>query len=111
MKTIIKFKDFLKLDMRVGKIVKACVPEWSEKLLEFTVDFGEEIGEKKVLSGIRKWYQVDKLLGKKYVFIVNLEERKMGEAVSQGMMLMACEGEKPQLVPVSDDIQVGTEMC
>ena len=110
MKTTIQFEDFLKLDMRVGKIIKAGEPEWSRKLLEFTVDFGEEIGEKTILSGIRKWYQADEFLDKKYAFIVNLKERKMGEGVSQGMMIMA-DDEKPRPLCIDDDVQIGTELC
>jgi tRNA-binding EMAP/Myf-like protein len=41
----IEFSDFLKVELRVGRVVEASSPEWSEKLLEFKVDFGEEIGE------------------------------------------------------------------
>ena len=42
MKDTINYDDFLKLDVRVGHIKECIVPEWSKKLLEMTVDFGEE---------------------------------------------------------------------
>jgi methionyl-tRNA synthetase len=71
----------------------ASAPEWSQKLLEFKVDFGSEIGEKTILSGIKQWYQPEEFVGKLYVFVINLAERKMGEGVSQGMMIM---GDSPE---------------
>lgn len=94
-KPTIQYPDFEKLDIRVGKILEAISPEWSRKLIEFSVDFGEEIGQKTILSGIKEWYVPEEFIGKSYPFIINLEERKMGEGVSQGMMLMADEAEKP----------------
>ena len=84
MKPIIQFDDFEKLDLRVGKVVSAIMPEWSEKLIEYKVDFGPEIGEKTILSGIRAWYKPEDLIGKSFVFIINLAERQMGKSISQG---------------------------
>jgi methionyl-tRNA synthetase len=112
MKPTIQYEDFEKLDIRVGKIVTAIAPEWSNKLLQMTVDFGAEVGQKTVLSGIRKWYQPDELIGKNYAFVVNLAERKMGESVSQGMMIMAdgvVDGEEhPIICAWPLEIPVGT---
>lgn len=108
MKNPISYADFEKLDIRVGKIIKAEAPEWSEKLLKFTVDFGEKIGTKTILSGVKTWYTTDDFLGKKFMFIVNLAERQMGKSVSQGMMLMVDEEEKPMAVQVSDVAEVGS---
>ncbi|HEX7018309.1 MAG TPA: methionine--tRNA ligase [Patescibacteria group bacterium] len=108
MKDTIHYPDFDKLDLRVGVIIEAEAPEWSEKLLEFKVDFGPEIGERTILSGIKQWYQPSELLGKKYTFVVNLAERKMGPGVSQGMMMMADAADRPTLLPVPDDVPPGT---
>lgn len=108
MKPTIEYADFEKLDLRVGKILTASAPEWSEKLLEFTVDFGSEIGTRTILSGIKQWYQPDEFVGKHFVFVVNLAERKMGESVSQGMMIMGDGPEKPQPFSVPDEIVPGT---
>lgn len=112
MKPIIEYPDFEKLDLRVGKVIEATAPEWSNKLLQFTVDFGVEIGQKNILSGVRQWYQPDFFVGKNFPFIVNLAERKMGESVSQGMMIMAdvVEGEsaKPTIFVLPDEIPAGT---
>lgn len=112
MKPTIEYTDFEKLDIRVGVITAAEAPEWSQKLMQFTVDFGEEVGTKTVLSGIKKWYQPEEFIGKRYPFIINLAERKMGQGVSQGMMLMAdgmIDGEEhPIVAPLSDQIAAGT---
>ena len=111
MKDIIKFDDFIKVDLRVGKVVEANSPSWSEKLIEFKVDFGEDIGQKIVLSGVKKWYKPGEFVGNNYVFVVNLMERKMGESVSQGMMLMACEEEIPKVFSLPKEIAPGTQLC
>lgn len=108
MKDIIDYSDFEKLDIRVGKIIEAEAPDWSQKLLKFTVNFGEEIGEKTILSGVKEWYSAEDFLDKKFMFIINLAERQMGKSVSQGMMLMADEDEKPVLIPVDETVKVGT---
>jgi methionyl-tRNA synthetase len=108
MKPTITYDDFDKLDLRVGKIVAAAAPEWSRKLLQFTVDFGPEIGEKTILSGIREWYAPEEFVGKSYVFVVNLAERKMGEGVSQGMMIMADATDKPLPFSITVPVEAGT---
>lgn len=94
MKPSIQYPDFEKLDIRTGTIVDASEPEWSHKLLRFEVDFGEEIGKRIIFSGIKKWYTPEDFIGKQFVFLVNLEPKKMGDEESQGMMLMA-DGEAP----------------
>lgn len=107
MKPTIHYPDFEKLELRVGVVVAANAPDWSEKLLEFEVDFGTEIGVKTILSGVKAWYQPEEFLGKKFIFVINLAERKMGEGVSQGMMLMTDNGERPYIIPLSDEHQAG----
>jgi methionine--tRNA ligase beta chain len=89
MKPIIEFSDFEKIDLRVGIVTSCTVPLWSQKLLELDVDFGAEIGQKKIFAGVQKRFKPEELVGKRCVFVVNLAERKMGEGVSQGMMLVA----------------------
>ncbi len=111
MKDIITYEDFSKLDLRVGKILEASAPAWSNKLLEFKVDFGAEIGILTILSGIKQWYDPADFVGKKYPFVVNLAPRKMGEGVSQGMMIMADAKEQPVVFPLDDKIEEGCAIC
>ena len=93
MKPLINYDDFAKLDLRVGKITHCEEKEGSEKLLRLKVDFGEE-GERNILSGIKQWYSPADLIGKSYIFVLNLEPRKMMGEYSEAMIL-AAEGEKP----------------
>ncbi len=108
MKPIIEYSDFEKLDIRVGKVIEASAPEWSKKLLQFTVDFGAEIGTKTILSGIKEWYSPDDFIGNNYMFIVNLAERKMGDGVSQGMMIMADGTGQPVPFALTPTVEPGT---
>lgn len=107
MKDTINYQDFDKVDIRVGKVISATDPEWSEKLLELTVDFGQEIGQKTILSGVKKWYTPADFQGNLYPFIINLEERKMGQGVSQGMMLMVDPSTSSGQAPSTGSHQLG----
>jgi methionine--tRNA ligase beta chain len=108
MKPTIEYSDFEKLDIRIGKVITASEPDWSKKLLQLTVDFGEEIGEKNILSGIKEWYSPDDFVGNTYMFVINLAERKMGEGVSQGMMIMADGDDKPVPFALKPEVDAGT---
>lgn len=96
MKPVITFDDFAKLDFRVGTIMECVEKEGSDKLLRLTVDFGNE-GTRNILSGIKQWYQPADLKNKQFVFVLNLEPRKIMGEESQGMLL-AADGKngKPQ---------------
>lgn len=108
MKPDISYDDFAKLDIRVGQVVSADLPEWSTKLIRYVMDFGPEIGKRTLFSGIRAWYKPEDLVGKKYPAIINMTPKKMGDEVSQGMMIMADTEEKPILLEVSQEIEVGS---
>lgn len=98
MKPTIPFADFAKVEIRVGEVLEATVPEGSKKLIRQRVNFGEEIGERVIFSGIKQWYEAEALVGKKLPYVINIPERVMpfskqneaGEMVpekSQGMLL------------------------
>lgn len=109
MKPTIPYEDFDRLDLRVGRIVEAFIPEWSQKAIELKVDFGPEIGQRKILAGIKEWITPEELRGKLYIFVANLAEKQMGKSTSQGMMLMAVdENDKPTLIEVDAHIKPGT---
>jgi methionine--tRNA ligase beta chain len=108
MKDTINYGDFEKLEIRAGKVVAAIAPEWSEKLIRYEIDFGEEIGKKVLFSGIRKWYTPEEVIGKMLPVVVNMEPKKMGEEESQGMVIMADGEEGPKLIFLADDVVPGT---
>ncbi|KKT40763.1 hypothetical protein A3K29_00430 [Candidatus Collierbacteria bacterium RIFOXYB2_FULL_46_14] len=87
-KPTVEYGDFEKLDIRVGRVVGASSPDWSDKLLRYEVDLGDEIGKRVLFSGIRRWYSPENLLNKNIPVVINLAPKKMGEEVSQGMAIM-----------------------
>lgn len=91
----ISFDQFEKVDIRVGTVIKAEVPEWSHWVIRLEVDLGSEIGIKKCFSGIMKFYKPEDLLNKQFPFVVNLEPRKIGpeHELSEAMMIMAVPAE------------------
>ena len=112
MKDIIQYQDFAKLDLRVGKVIAAEVPDWSNKLLKFTVEFGEEVGQRTILAGVKNYYKPEEFEGNNYIFIVNLAPRKMGPAESQGMMLMVeNEAGEPIKIESPEQAQPGDIIC
>lgn len=92
-KTVVSFSDFAKLDFRVGRVQEAELVDGSEKLVKLNVDFGAEIGARNIFSGIKSWYEPQNLVGRKLIFVVNLEPKKFKingvEHESQGMLLSA----------------------
>ncbi|MBD3250665.1 MAG: methionine--tRNA ligase [Candidatus Pacebacteria bacterium] len=107
MKDIIEYQDFAKIELRVGQVVAAQAPEWSDKLIEMSVDFGQELGQRTILAGAKEHYQPDEFVNKKYLFVVNLAERKMGQSVSQGMMLMVDQDDQPIKFELPDSVELG----
>jgi methionyl-tRNA synthetase len=107
----ITYADFAKIDFRVGKILKAEVVDKSDKLLRLTVDFGS-LGEKTILSGIKKWYQPADLEGKLYLFVYNLEPKAIMGENSEGMIMAAEEetGENCILITPASEIAPGTKV-
>src|SRR5579859_3471696 len=103
----ITFEDFLKIDIRIGTVVKAEVPEWSHWVMKLTVDFGDEIGEKIIFSGIMKFYKPEELEGKQFPFVVNLEPKKIGpeKELSEAMMMMAVPADDEETPPVLFNLQ------
>jgi methionine--tRNA ligase beta chain len=83
----ITFADFEKIDLRIGKIVEATqVPE-SKKLIKILVDFGSE--KRQAVAGLLKYYKPEELVGKKCVFLLNLQRRMLAGIESQCMILAA----------------------
>jgi methionyl-tRNA synthetase len=85
--TEITFADFEKIDLKVGKIIEATqVPE-SKKLIKIIADFGEE--KRQCIAGLLKYYKPEELVGKKCVFLLNLQRRMLAGLESQAMILAA----------------------
>jgi methionyl-tRNA synthetase len=90
---LISIDEFLRVDLRVAKVLKAELVPGADKLLKLRVDVGE-LGEREILAGIRAAYDHATLVGRLIVVVANLEPRKMRFGTSQGMMLAAGPGGK-----------------
>ncbi|MFS4439612.1 tRNA-binding protein [Paracoccaceae bacterium GXU_MW_L88] len=101
----ISFDDFLKVDIRVGKIVRAePFPEARKPAIKLWVDFGGEIGEKKSSAQITKYYQPEDLIGRQVMAVVNFPPRQIGPVMSEVLVLGVPdeEGEVVLLRPDQD---------
>ncbi|WP_201543258.1 methionine--tRNA ligase [Psychrobacter immobilis] len=82
----ISIEDFAKVEMKVAHVLACNYVEGADKLLQFTLDVGED-KPRNVFSGIRKFYEPEQLLDKKVICVTNLAPRKMKFGVSEGMVL------------------------
>jgi methionine--tRNA ligase beta chain len=105
----IPYADFQKLDLRIGKVIEADMVPGSEKLIRIMVDFGGE--KRQAVAGVAKWYKPEELVGNKYMFILNLQKRKMMGVESQ-CMIFAAEDDAGNVVLVKPDkdIQEGSRI-
>ena len=90
---MISIDDFLRIDLRVAKVLAAEFIVGADKLLKLRVDVGE-LGEREIFAGIRAAYDPATLVGRLIVVVANLEPRTMRFGVSEGMMLAAGPGGK-----------------
>lgn len=89
----ISIDEFAKVDLRIAKIVDCKAVEGSTKLLQLTLDVGEE-KTRNIFSGIASAYKPEDLVGKLTVIVANLAPRKMSFGISEGMVLSASHADK-----------------
>jgi len=110
MSETIKFDDWSKLDLKVGKILKVEDIEGADKLYKLEVDIGDE--KRTICVGIKKFYSKDELKGREIIIFANLEPRVMRGIKSEGMLLAA--GSKEEnicvLIEPEKDVEVGSEI-
>ena len=83
----ISFADFEKIELRIGKIIEATAVPESKKLIKILVDFGSET--RQAVAGLLKYYKPEEFMGKKCVFLLNLQRRMLAGIESQCMILAA----------------------
>ncbi len=104
----LSYLDFGKLDLRVGEVKDASSVEKSKHLIKLTVDLGEDYGTVEILSGLAPTYSSEDLIGNKYIVLANLEPKQMMGLSSNGMILVADDPEKFQLLPLDKKLKNGT---
>ena len=110
----VSIDDFAKCDMRVCKVLACETVKKSDKLLKFTLDDGSGT-PRQILSGIRKVYEPEQLVGKTVVAILNIPPRKMMGQMSNGMLLSAAREadgkEELNLLMLDDKVPAGSRLC
>jgi len=102
----ISFDDFLKVDIRVGRVVRAePFPEARKPAIKLWVDYGAEIGEKKSSAQIAKHYEPDQLIGKQVLAVVNFPPRQIGKFMSEALVLGIPDADG-EVVLLTPDLQV-----
>ena len=105
---MIKFGDWTKLEIRIGKVVKAEKVENADKLLKLIIDFGDE--KKQVLTAMAEYFEPDHFLNKQIPVLVNLEPRTIRGLESQGMILAAEVEGKPVLIHPEEEVPNGSKV-
>lgn len=106
----VTFDDFMKMQFQVGEIIECRAVEKSKKLLCSQVKIGSRV--KQIVSGIRKYYTPEEMVGKKVMVLVNLKPAKLAGVLSEGMLLCAedANGELALMKP-EKDLMAGSEIC
>ena len=100
--------DISKLDIRVGIIQRAWEHEEAEKLFCEEIDIGEEGGPRRIASGLRAYYTVDDLPGRRVLVVSNLKARKLAGFESYGMVLCASSNDgQVKFIEPPDDAKIG----
>jgi tRNA-binding protein len=108
----ISYDDFMKVDIRVGRIVEVePFPEARKPAWKLKIDFGPEIGTKKSSAQITKYYAREELVGRLVMAVVNFPPRQIGKFMSEVLTLGApsAEGEVVLLQP-ERDVPIGGRM-
>ena len=109
-KAEIEYDDFSKLQFQVGEIISCEAVKKSKKLLCSQVKIGSQV--KQIVSGIRKYYTPEEMVGKKVMVLVNLKPATLAGVVSEGMILCAedAEGNLSIMTP-EKEMPAGAEIC
>lgn len=105
----ITFDDFLKVDIRVGKVVRAePYPEARQPAIKLWIDFGAEIGEKKTSAQITVHYSPDTLIGRRVMAVVNFPPRQIGKFMSEVLVLGVSDADGAVVLVTPDqDVPLG----
>ncbi|MBE9559060.1 MAG: tRNA-binding protein [Proteobacteria bacterium] len=102
----ITFDDFLKVDIRVGTVVRAePYPEARQPAFKLWVDFGPEIGERKTSAQITRHYDLEGVVGKQVVAVTNFPPKQIGKFMSE-VLVLGIPDEDGEVVLLAPDKKV-----
>lgn len=108
---LIGIEEFMKVELRVGKILTCEKVPKSKKLLKMEVDMGTEV--RQILAGLAPWLLPAEMIGRRVAVVANLKPAKLMGLESQGMILAASpegEGAVPTPLAVPEGIPVGAQI-
>ena len=107
--SVINYDDFAKLELRVGTVTAAEKVKKADKLLQLTVDMGNEV--RTIVSGIAEHYTPEQMIGKQVSVVANLAPRKIKGIESKGMILMAEDADgKLKIVSPTETVNSGSKI-
>ena len=109
---IISFNDFQKVEIRVGRVIEVDqFPEARKPALKLKIDFGDAIGIKKSSAQITHHYNLDNLLGKNVLAVVNFEPRQIGKFMSEVLVLGISDGDgNIVLIKPDNEVPLGAKL-
>lgn len=111
---MISFEEFKKLDIRIGKTLKAQPIAGADKLLRLEIDLGADPSTgsgqetRQIVAGVAQYYTPDSLVGREIVIVANLEPRVLKGVESQGMLLAADDNGAPVLLAPDREVPPGS---
>ncbi len=107
---MISIEDFLKVDLRVAKVIHAEPHPNADKLLILKIDAGDGLEGRQIVAGIKNSYKPEELIGKRIVIVNNLAPAVLRGIESQGMLLAAKDGDIVTVLTTEKDVKPGSKI-
>lgn len=105
---MLEFEDFMKVELRVARILRAEAVPKAKKLLRMDISLGDE--ERQIVAGIAEHYRPEDLVGRSIVVVANLKPATIRGIESQGMLLAASDGDQVKLLSVDGSLPPGSKV-